>query len=108
MIIYLLAETDQLGISVTVSSTELSYLSNTLVSRMMRTMKYSIPRLEPGYDGVILFRGEKRQGEDILINLRVIFDIRRSREEMQHLLQLELRGGAGTGQGLVHVVSALS
>ena len=71
-------------------------------------MKYSLPRLEPGTDSVILFRGDKRQGEDIFINLRVIFDIRRSREEMQHLLQQELRGGAGTGQGLVHVVSALS
>ena len=61
----LLTETDQLGISVTVSSTELSYLSNTLVSRMMSMMKYSLPRLVPGSDGVILFRGDKRQGEDI-------------------------------------------
>ena len=97
-----------MGISVTVSSTELSNLSNTLVSRIMSIMKYSLPRLEPGTDGVIVFRGDKRQGEDIFINLRVIFDIRRSREEMQHLLQQELRGGAGTGQALVHVVSALS
>ena len=71
-------------------------------------LKYSLPRLEPGSDGVILFRGDKRQGEDIFINLRLIFDIRRSREEMQHLLQQELRGGTGTGQGLVHVVSVLS
>merc|ERR1712013_805085 len=75
-------ETDQLGISVTVSSTELSNLSNTLVSRIMSIMKYSLPRLEPGSDGVILFRGDKR----------------RSREEMQHLLQSEVRGGMGQVQ----------
>ena len=95
-----------MGMSVTVSSTELLYLSNTLRSRMISMLKYSLPRLEPGSDGVILFRGDKRQGEDIFIKFRVIFGIRRSREEMQHLLQQELRGGTGTGQGLVHGVSA--
>jgi len=82
-------ETGQLSISVTLSSEEVSRLPQTLVSRMMSKAKYSLPKLEPGTDTKILFRGDKR----------------RSREEMQHLLQPEVHGAGAGGQGLVHVLT---
>merc|ERR1712179_864349 len=76
-------ETGQLSISVTLSSEEVSRLPQTFVSRMMSKAKYSLPKLEPGTDTKILFRGDKR----------------RSREEMQHLLQPEVHGAGAGGQG---------
>jgi len=82
-------ESDQLSTSVTLSSAELLCLPQTFGSRMMSMLKYSLPRLEPGNDITIFFRGDKR----------------RSREEMQHLLQ---PGETGAGQSLVHIVSATS
>jgi len=82
-------ESDQLSTSVTLSSAELLCLPQTFGSRLMSMLKYSLPKLEPGNDITIFFRGDKR----------------RSREEMQDLLQ---PGETGAGQGLVHIVSASS
>ena len=72
----------------------------------MSKAKYSLPEFEQGTDTDILFKGVKRQGEDILTISRVYFDyFRRSRQEMQHLLQPEVHGTGAGGQGLVHVLT---
>ena len=99
------SETGQLSISVTLSSEEVSRLPQTFV-RMMSEAKYSLPKLEPGTDTKILFRGDKRQGEDIFPHQKYTCNLlRRSREEMQHLLQPEVHGAGAGGQSLVHVLT---
>ena len=55
-------ESGHLAVTVHISSAELLSLPHSLPSRLLSKLKYSLPRLEPGSDILLTFRGDKRQG----------------------------------------------
>merc|ERR1712202_92011 len=55
-------ETGKLTVTVSLTSVELSSLSNSLSSRLLSLLQYSLPNLEEKSGLEISFRGNKRQG----------------------------------------------
>jgi len=72
-------ESGHLSVLVTLSSSELQSLPKSLMNRMMFLIKYPSLTFVPDTNSTILFRGDKR----------------RSREELQHLLQSGSHGASG-------------
>jgi len=72
-------ESSHLSVLVALSSSELLSLPKTLMNRTMFLIKYPSPTLDPGTNSTLLFKGDKR----------------RSREELQHLLQSGSHGASG-------------
>ena len=64
-------ETGKFVVTVSLTSEELSSLSNTLTSRLLALLQYSLPNMEQR-DGLTLsFRGNKRQGVVVFL-LKVV------------------------------------